>query len=107
MVGDSICIGTYNAIQGSQHNFKIATVFGKMDLIVLWKTPKSYWNILEGEIEEILTHESLHIILSNFLGQEISDAFDKICPHTRSMTLLWKMLGRKRTRKMQKETCSV
>ena len=98
MVGDFIYIGSYNAIQGSQQDFKIATVFGNMDLIVLWKTPRTYWNILEGEIEEILTHESLHIILSNLLSQEVSNAFDKLCPHTRSMSALWKKLGRTRVR---------
>lgn len=96
MVGDYILIGSYGKIQKTKNEFKIASVFGDMDMIVLWKTPKHYWSLLQAEMPEILAHESVHIVLSNLVGEEASQGWDRLCPYTTSMYFLKKKLGRRK-----------
>lgn len=50
------------------------------DLIYLVPIPKKYYNSLEANIEEILEHETLHVVMYKLGMVKESESLDKICP---------------------------
>jgi len=67
-----------------KQTFKVATVFHGVSLICLLKTPKKYFSHLELEIEDILEHEVLHIVLDK-VEADASKQLDNILPWTHSL----------------------
>jgi hypothetical protein len=50
------------------------------DLIYLVPIPKKYYKSLEANIEEILEHETLHVVMYKLGMVKESESLDKICP---------------------------
>jgi len=67
-----------------KQSYKVATVFHGIPLICLMTVPQKYFEHTEFEIEEILEHETLHIILDK-IAPSASWKFDKISPFTHSL----------------------
>lgn len=51
------------------------------DLIYFNPIPKKYYKTLEASIEEILEHETLHVVMYKLGMIRESEALDKICPY--------------------------
>lgn len=67
-----------------KQSYKAATIFHGVPLICLLKTPKKYFSHLEFEIEDILEHEILHLVLDD-VEPEASNKLDNIIPYTHSL----------------------
>jgi len=67
-----------------KQSFKIATVFRGFPPICLMTVPKKYFRHIEFEIEQILEHETLHIVL-NRIEPKASKPLDNVLPWTHSL----------------------
>jgi len=86
-----ILIMSYPKVEygNGKKDFKVATVFHGIPLICFQKVPKCYRDHLENEIEDILEHETLHIVLDK-VEPQASKMLDKILPWTHSKYILFK-----------------
>ena len=64
-------------------SFKVATVFGDIPLICLMTVPKEAFDYIEEQMEAILEHETLELILAK-MG--LVGELDNIFPYTHSLT---------------------
>lgn len=53
---------------------------GDIPLIILGKVPKWAEKGTENNIGEIISHETIHIVLSKIVDEETSVLFDSVCP---------------------------
>ena len=82
-----LLIMAYPKVETSEDgkSYKIATVFQDIPLICLMTVPKEEFDFVEEEIETVLEHETLHLVLDVF-EPKASCKLDGILPFTHSLT---------------------
>ena len=81
-----ITIMSYPKVEYSseREHIHLATTFGDVPLICLMKIPKYAFEVIEDDVEEILEHETLHIVLAR-INPSLSSKFDNIFPNIDSL----------------------
>lgn len=82
-----ILIMAYPKVETSEDgdSYKMATVFQGIPLICFMTVPKEEFDFIEDEIEIVLEHETLHLIL-DIIEPEASRKLDSVLPFTHSLT---------------------
>lgn len=65
----------------------IATVFGKIPLILFSFCPKELRKFIERNIERIIERETILIVLANVIDEDTAIKFDRRYPHVYSFPI--------------------
>jgi len=80
---NTIGISNYPHLQGgkeTEEDYSVATTFGDIKIIVFNKIPKRQYGFIESWIEEIIEHESIHIILYEIKEVKAGKSLDNFFP---------------------------
>jgi len=82
-----ILIMAYPKVEYSKDgkSFKVATVFGDIPLICLMTVPKEAFEFIEEEIEKVIEHEVVALLLPKGVSHS---QFDELFPYTHSLKSL-------------------
>ena len=84
-----IGISGYPHLQGgkeTEEDYSVACTFEDAEIIVFHKIPKRQYGLIESWAEEIIEHETIHIVLHQLRLKEAGHNFDNFFPH---LSALW------------------
>ena len=82
-------ISSYPRLQGGKEapeDYSVATTFGDVDLIIINKVPAEQYKMIESWMQEIIEHETLHILLHRLGENNASHGLDAFFPY---VSALW------------------
>ena len=86
---NDMCISGYPYLQGgnaSPEDYSVATTFEAVELIVFNKVPRTQYSLIEEWMEEVIEHETLHIVLYKLGLRDAGHNLDHYFP---DLSALW------------------
>lgn len=75
---DLVISGYRNVEMKGKNRFVVATTFGDAEVIIFSRIPEESCEYVERHIENVITHETIHIVISRLVGERAGVRFDRL-----------------------------
>jgi len=82
---ENISINTYPKVEQTKRTVHIATSFDSVPIIVFGRIPRSLRGFVQYWAEEIITHETVHIVLHGIGEAKACHRLDRVFPYVTSI----------------------